>query len=68
MKTIIQMIAVIFILMAALAAPIAIGIGIYDWVGNDMEFKFALWEGFKSWAIMLTVGLVGGLPLHFWSK
>ena len=68
MKTLILFIGFAFIAMAALATPIAIGLGLYDWVANDMEFKYALWEGFKSWAIMLGSGLVVGIPCYVWNK
>ena len=68
MKLLILLIGFLFLLMAALATPIAIGLGLYDWVGNDMEFKFALWEAFKSWALMIIVGLVVGLPCYVYAK
>ena len=64
MKALLMILAFLFIGMAALATPIAIGLGLYDWVGNNMEFKFALWEGFKAWAIMVVAGLVVGLPSY----
>ena len=64
MKTFALILSCIFLIMAALATPIAIGLGIYDWVANDMIFKLALWEGFKSWAIMIGSGLIIGLPLY----
>jgi len=62
MKGLIFWVGVLFLILAALAAPIAIGLGLYDWVGNDVEFKFALWFGFKSWISMLALGLVVGVP------
>tara|TARA_R110000823_G_C15572391_1_gene461970 strand:+ start:334 stop:540 length:207 start_codon:yes stop_codon:yes gene_type:complete len=65
MKTTLAIIGFIFIAIASLATPIAIGIGLYDWVGNDMQFKYALWEGFKVWAVMLVSGLAIGLPCFF---
>lgn len=64
MKTVLMIIAGVFITAAALATPISIGIGLWDWVGNDMEFKFALWEGFKTWVIMIVGGLGIGLPCY----
>ena len=60
--------AAIFLTMAALATPIAIGLGLYDWVVTDMEFKYALWEGFKSWFIMIGLGLFVGLPCYAVAK
>ena len=68
MKTVLMIVACVFMLMATLATPIAIGLGLYDWVANDMEFKYALWEGFKSWAIMLGGGLIVGLPCYLIAK
>ncbi len=65
MKAILALVGFGFLIMAGLATPIAIGLGLWDWVGNDMEFKFALWEGFKSWAIMVSTGLIIGLPCYF---
>ena len=67
MKPLLLVIAIIFIGMAALSTPIAIGLGLYDWTVNDMEFKYALWEGFKSWAIMVITGLAVGVPSYFGS-
>ena len=64
MRSLLTILAVIFISLAALATPIAIGVGLYDWVSTDVEFKFALWEGFKTWLILLGVGLFIGLPCH----
>ena len=68
MKVFLLIIGSMFLLMAALATPVAIGLGLYDWVANDMEFKYALWEGFKSWAIMVGLGLVVGFPCYVASK
>ena len=64
MKTLTLVLACIFLVIAALATPIAIGLGLYDWVVNDMEFKYALWEGFKSWTIIIGSGLFVGLPCY----
>ena len=68
MKTLTLLLACVFLSMAALATPVAIGFGIYDWVVNDMVFKLALWEGFKSWALMVVSGLCIGLPCYLISK
>ena len=68
MKTLTLVLACIFLVIAALATPIAIGLGLYDWVANDMEFKYALWEGFKYWAIMIGLGLFVGLPCYVVSE
>jgi hypothetical protein len=68
MKTLTLVLACIFLVIAALATPIAIGLGLYDWVANDMEFKYALWEGFKSWAVMIGLGLCVGLPCYVVSE
>ena len=68
MKTLFSIVALIFIAMAALATPVAIGFGIYDWVIVDMEFKFALWYGFKMWISMIAAGLVVGVPSYIYSN
>ena len=68
MKTLTLVLGCIFLIMAALATPIAIGLGLHDWVANDMQFKYALWEGFKSWVIMIAAGLFVGLPCYAASK
>tara|TARA_R110002020_G_scaffold248376_1_gene462368 strand:- start:5235 stop:5432 length:198 start_codon:yes stop_codon:yes gene_type:complete len=54
-----QIISFILILCAALATPAGIVHGVYEWVGNDIEFKYALWEGVKLWLIMLSALIVG---------
>jgi hypothetical protein len=64
MKTTLMILGGLFLFMAALATPVSIGVGIYDWVIVDLEFKFALWEGFKLWMKMLGFGLVIGYPLY----
>ncbi len=61
MKTVLFILGFVFIALAALATPIAIGLGIYDWAVGGMEFKLALWEGFKSWVLMIVIGLGVGL-------
>ena len=58
MKVVILVVGIIFLVCAALATPIGIGYGIYSWVIDDLEFKFALWSGFKVWLLMLC-GLIG---------
>lgn len=68
MKLLILFIGFAFIVMAALATPVAIGLGLYDWVANDMEFKYALWEGFKSWVLMISTGLIVGVPCYLYAK
>ena len=68
MKLVLTIVGFLFLCMAALATPIAIGLGLYDWVANDMQFKYALWEGFKSWAAMLSIGLLVGVPCSLVTK
>jgi hypothetical protein len=68
MKDLMFWVGILFLIMAALATPIAIGIGLYDWVGNDAEFKFALWFGFKAWISMLALGLIVGFPCFIMGK
>ena len=65
MKTTLLVIGIIFMLMAVLATPIAIGLGLYDWVAGGLEFKYAVWEAFKSWALMLVVGMPVGYTCYF---
>lgn len=59
------LIAYLFLGMAALATPLAIAIGLYDWAVADIEFKVALWSGFKSWAAMFFGGLIVGLTAYY---
>ena len=68
MKTLLLFVGFALLVMAALSTPVAIGLGLYDWVVNDMEFKIALWEGFKSWVLIMGVGLVGGVPCYIISQ
>ena len=68
MKLALVIVGFLFLCMAALATPIAIGLGLYDWVANDMQFKYALWEGFKSWVIILCAGLIVGVPCSLAGK
>jgi len=67
MKTAMSVIGMILILIAGLATPVAVVHGVYEWVGNDVEFKFALWEGVKLWLIMLS-GLIIGYPMFLISQ
>ena len=67
MKTAMSVIGIILIFIAALAAPVAVVHGVYEWVGNDIEFKYALWEGVKLWLIMLS-GLIVGYPMFLISQ
>ena len=68
MRSLLTILAAIFISLAALATPISIGVGLYDWAITGVEFKFALWEGFKTWLILLGVGLFIGLPCYVASR
>ena len=65
MKTLLAVICFIFLAMAVFATPMAIGFGLYDWCIGGMDFKHALWEAFKSWALMLGVGTLVGYPCFF---
>jgi hypothetical protein len=62
MKAFIGILGFLFLCLAACATPVAIGLGLYDWVITDHEFKFALWYGFKAWLWMLGTGLIVGYP------
>ena len=66
MKTLTLTLGVVLLLIAGLATPIGIGYGIYSWVITGLEFKFALWAGFKVWLLMLC-GLIG-YPLFLIAK
>lgn len=65
MKTVLLIIGVIFLAIAALGIPTGIGVAIYNFAFADVGIAIALWEGFKTWAIMLGCGLVIGYPLFF---
>ena len=67
MKTTIYIIGMILILCGALATPVGIVHGVYEWVANDLEFKYALWEGVKLWLIMLSA-LIIGYPMFLLSS
>jgi|1_EtaG_2_1085319.scaffolds.fasta_scaffold204671_2 hypothetical protein len=62
MKVFIGFVGVLFLCLAAIATPVAIGLGLYDWVVADHQFKLALWYGFKVWVCMVGAGLVVGYP------
>ena len=64
MKVLILIVGVVFLIVAALATPVAAGLGIYDWVIAGSEFKFALWYGCKVWLVMITTGVTVGLPCY----
>lgn len=59
MRATMMIIATILICIAALATPAGVVYGVYEWVGNDLEFKFALWEGVKLWLTMLSALIIG---------
>jgi hypothetical protein len=67
MKTILFFVSFVFIVCGAFATPIGIIEGVYTWVVIDTEFKYALWEGVKTWLIMLS-GLLIGYPLFVATK
>ena len=67
MKATMMILGYIFLIIAGLATPVSIVHGVYEWVGNDIEFKFALWEGVKLWLIMLSA-LIVGYPLFIISQ
>lgn len=62
MKAFIGVLGFLLLVVAALATPVAIAIGLYDWVIAEQEFKFALWYGFKAWLWMIGLGLGLGYP------
>ena len=64
MKDLILIVGVVFLAVAALATPVSVGLGIYDWVIAGSEFKFALWYGCKVWAALTAAGLIVGVPCY----
>ena len=46
-------------LFFAIATVGSIGWGLYCWIGLDMIFKLALWEGLRYWLISLAIFLGG---------
>ncbi len=67
MKTAMSLVGLGLIIIAGLATPVAVVHGVYEWVVNDAEFKFALWEGVKLWLVMLSC-LIVGYPLFLISQ
>lgn len=59
MKTILLIISSVLMILAGLATPIGIVEGVYRWAAEDLEFKYALWEGVKTWLLMLSCIIVG---------
>jgi hypothetical protein len=64
-STILFIVSLICVILAALSTPIAIGTGIYKWALSDIEFKYALWEAFKMWLTMIGLGVFIGLPCYW---
>ena len=60
-KTFLMIIAVLCCSSAALSMPTSIIYGINLWIGDDLEFKFALWEGVKLWLPMTAMIIPGGI-------
>lgn len=53
----------IFLAFGLLATPVSIFYGIYEWVSVGLEFKVALWEAIKLWALLLCSFALAGI---FW--
>ena len=68
MKKLTLIIGAFSLVLLFLSTPIAIGLGLYDWAVNDVEGKFALWEGFKSWLIMVFLGLSIEITAYYYSE
>jgi hypothetical protein len=68
MKNLTSWVGLLFLTMAALATPVAIFLVVYDCVGNDAKFTFALWFGLKAWISMLVIGFGVGAPFFIAGK
>lgn len=60
MKILLSVLAGICMIAAAIATPVAIVFGAYQWGGNGLEFQVALWSAVKLWGTMLVM-IVPGL-------
>jgi len=67
MKMFSAILGFIFIIIAALATPVAIVYGIYLWAVADVLFKIALWGGAVVWMKMIAC-IIPGLVLLFLSN
>ena len=59
MKSLFFVVGIFLMGMAALATPISVVYGIYEWAVVDTQFKVALWEAAKTWVSMLVLLIPG---------
>lgn len=67
MKLVFLLVAVACLVLAALATPIAIVFGIYDWAANDVELKAALWFGAKIWISLIAL-VIPGIAFYYFGN
>lgn len=65
---ILGLIGVILICIAAIATPISIGWGLYQWATDALIFKMAAWEGFKIWISMVACVIPGIFLITFYKE
>jgi len=58
-----ELLGIGFFIIAALATPVSVVYGIYEWVVIDVQFKYALWEACKMWLSMIAMVVPGGVLL-----
>ena len=58
----------ILLLVAALATPLSVIYGIYDWAVIDLQFKVALWAACKSWISMAAMVVPGFILINIGSQ
>ena len=68
MKELLFWVSIILVLGAILSIPAGIIECVYTWSVMDFEFADALWEGVKTWLIMLLSGLFVGFPMYMMTK
>lgn len=65
MKKLFQVLAVLVCFscfaLAATATPVSIVYGVYLWGGEGHELGFSAWEGVKTWVMMISAIIPGGL-------
>jgi len=61
MKSACSIVGLVLLVLAALATPVSVVYGIYEWAVIDLEFKVALWEMAKMWISMIAMLVPGGI-------
>lgn len=57
MREILAIGAIIGVILMVLAQITGIGEAIYLWGGCDQPFGASVWEGFKTWMVMMSSGI-----------